>query len=112
MIFLLKFVLAILITLAAILLAFAVLAPLPGDARRVGRRRQPRPIDPHLSRYADMPGFSPEQLEEIARRPVEQHHASDGELLRRSAAGSGKPSHPLGPLPLPANFNRRGRRAF
>jgi len=51
----------------------------------------------------DMPGFSQGELEAYARRPVELHHTTDGELLRRSAAGSGAVSSR--PLPLPANFN-------
>ncbi|ODM71719.1 hypothetical protein [Bradyrhizobium elkanii] len=91
-------------------------------AVRIGRRPHRPAADPHAYPYADMPGFSREQLEYCAHRPVELHHASCGELPRRSAAGSGLPSS----RPLPANLNvrrlfnasapkppfGRGRRAF
>lgn len=104
-----KILIAIALVFVALCLVAAVMVSRPREPRAgrrlIGPAGQPWPC-------AGTPGFSPEQCEAIARRPVEQHHASDGELLRRSAAGSGKPSHPLGPLPLPANLNRRGRRAF
>lgn len=53
----------------------------------------------------DMPGFSREQCEAFARRPVELHHSSEEEPST-SAAGSGTPSSRR-PLPLPANLNAR-----
>ncbi len=64
---------------------------------------------PRLRRGAyDMPGFSPEQCETIARRRVELHHTPDGVIwLRRSVAGSGSVSRSSPPMPLPANFNAR-----
>lgn len=100
---------------AKIFLSIAILFTALGlvSAVMVSRPREPRAGRRHFgsagrrSPYADMPGFSRGQLEAIARRPVELHHASDGELPR-SAAGSGTVSSR--PMPLPANFN--GRRLF
>ncbi|MBR0871167.1 hypothetical protein JQ633_12415 [Bradyrhizobium tropiciagri] len=80
MIILLKVVLAILMAFTAIALVCAV---------TLARRRP----DPHASPYRDMPGFSREQLEAIARRPVEAHHgvgSTRRRLIGRSAAKQAK----------------------
>lgn len=86
----------------------AIVLALP--PRGVGRRSH-RPADPYRYSFGDMPGFSREQLEYYARRPVEehQHHHSSGGVALQSAAGSGMRVSSR-PLPLPANFN--GRRLF
>jgi hypothetical protein len=39
-------------------------------------RQCPPPADPYFHPFGDMPGFSREELEFIARRPVELHHQS------------------------------------
>jgi hypothetical protein len=72
---------------AAVLLA----AARPRGTRRTGRRA-PRPAGPRAYPYADMPGFSREQLEAIARMPVPPHHdndqVADGPRLRSALNGA------------------------
>ncbi|SDC08576.1 hypothetical protein SAMN05216337_1001218 [Bradyrhizobium brasilense] len=115
-----KILIAIILVFIALGLVSAVMVSRPREPRS-GRRLDGPAGDRGL--YG-MPGFTPEQLEYYARRPIEAHHTSDGALLHRSAAGSGAVSSR--PLPLPANLNARrlfngpgprptfgrGRRAF
>lgn len=127
---------SIVLVFIALGLVSAVMVSRPREPRAGRRLNGPagRPaFDPHFYPYGDMPGFSREQLEAIARRPVELHHGldyleltygeggrsrrvaldepfTDGELLRRSAAGSGAVSSR--PMPLPANDVKRTERQF
>lgn len=54
----------------------------------IGRRRRPV-VDPYFHPFGDMPGYTREQLELIARRPVEQHHLSTGPANPADRAGGG-----------------------
>ncbi|MCP1832794.1 hypothetical protein [Bradyrhizobium sp. USDA 4545] len=101
-----KILTAIALVFIALGLVCAVMVSRPREPR-VGRRLHGS-ADPYRYPFGDMPGFSREQCEAIARRPVELHHEPDGELLRRSAAGSGAVSSR--PLPLPANDVKRTQR--
>jgi hypothetical protein len=67
-------------------LACAILAALRG--RGIGRQCPP-PADPYFHPFGDMPGFTREQLETIARRPVELHHHSVGPATPADRAGGG-----------------------
>lgn len=67
-------------------LACATVAALRG--RGIGRLSPP-PADPYFRPFGDMPGFSREQLEFIARRPVELHHHSTGPATPADRAGGG-----------------------
>jgi hypothetical protein len=85
-----QIILAILIVFTAIALACAVrLWTAPTRGHGIGRRRPP-PADPFSRPFGDMPGFTRAQLEEIARRPVEEHHdLSTAGCATPAARGSG-----------------------
>ncbi|WP_375782875.1 reverse transcriptase/maturase family protein [Bradyrhizobium sp. Pha-3] len=81
-----KILIAIVLVFIALCLVSAVMVSRPREPRAGRRLHGPAG---RRGPY-DMPGFTPEQLEAIARGPVELHHASDGALplARDIAAGT------------------------
>lgn len=80
--------------IANIVMALGLACGVMAALRGMGIGRRPPAVDPYFHPFGDMPGFTREELETIARRPVELHHDTytrrAGDAYPSSVAGSGR----------------------
>ena len=81
--------LKLLILIFSIFVALGIACAITLVRQGKGVGRSPVPVDPYFHPFGEVPGFTREQLEAIARRPVQQHHAFAGPATPADPAGGG-----------------------